>query len=72
MHSGKHPGNERVEGKEGKGMRGGRTPQGNSSTGGLGGGGDDSVCVYVCVHAVVCVHVCACVHVCVHVRATAS
>lgn len=38
VHSGKHPGNKRIERKEGKGTRGGRTPRGNSSAGGLGGG----------------------------------
>lgn len=55
MHTGKHPGNKRIEGKEGEGTRGGRTPRGNSSTGGLGVGGDDSVCECVCVTGRVCV-----------------
>lgn len=55
MHTGKHPGNKRIEGKEGEGIRGGRTPRGNSSTGGLGVGGDDSVCECVCNRKSLCV-----------------
>lgn len=47
VHSGKHPGNGRVE----RGRRRGKgTPRGNSSTGGLGGGeGEGGVTARVCV-----------------------